>query len=240
MSFTLDLDKAVQDITLNLDKNGVDLSHIPKLQVRLAIDKSGSMADLYDNGYVSHVVDMMIAAGMLFDDNGELEFGVFDENFRVLKSVTKSGLGTFDSMRIPTSGGTAFTTILEKFWVGERIESEKQKLPNFVQKIVKFFNRNEPYSPNYEKKAFLVVITDGMPTYPSDLVKFENLLKELEPSTFLYIIGIGKDVESNTLKGIAKSHENVDTVHYKDPTKVSDETFYEDLVGEKFSNWLKG
>ena len=240
MSFTLDLDKAVQDITLNLDKNGVDLSHIPKLQVRLAIDKSGSMGDLYDNGYVSHIVDMMIAAGMMFDDNGELEFGVFDFDFKPLKSVTKSELGTFDEMRIHASGWTAFTPILEKFWIGERIESEKQKLPNFVQKIVKFFNRNESDSPNHEKKGFLVVITDGMPTYPSDLIEFQNLLKELEPSTFLYIIGIGEDVKSNILKNIAKSHENVATVHYKDPMGVSNETFYEDLVGEKFSNWLKG
>ena len=72
----------------NLNKVLIDMSKSSKIdmskhvaRVALAMDYSGSMCDLFDNGSVQKVITRLLPIALKFDDNGELESWLFSNYF---------------------------------------------------------------------------------------------------------------------------------------------------------------
>src|SRR5208283_1739944 len=64
-----------------------------KAQVVLMLDISGSFESLYRNGFVQRVIERLVPVAMHFDDNGEMEFYLFESSCRKHnKNVTASNV----------------------------------------------------------------------------------------------------------------------------------------------------
>lgn len=74
--------KERKDKVLNLMK-AADIAG-QKAVVILALDYSGSMSPLYTNGTVQDVVERILPLGLGFDDNGEVDFYLFENGCKKL------------------------------------------------------------------------------------------------------------------------------------------------------------
>lgn len=59
------------------------------------MDYSGSMSSLYANGTVQKIVERLFPLALGFDDNGALDFYLFDSGFRKLEPVTMSNYANY-------------------------------------------------------------------------------------------------------------------------------------------------
>lgn len=86
----LDLNKALE---LNLQK--AQIFTPIKMSVKLAVDKSGSMDDEFRCGWVQDTIDLFLAAAMKFDDDGKMEIGFFNTEFKRTRDVTIDDAHTY-------------------------------------------------------------------------------------------------------------------------------------------------
>src|ERR1039457_7314369 len=64
-----------------------------KAQVVLMLDISGSFEPLYRNGFVQRVIERLVPVAMHFDDNGEMEFYLFESSCKKhSKNITSSNV----------------------------------------------------------------------------------------------------------------------------------------------------
>jgi hypothetical protein len=97
----LDLMKVKERKTILLDlKKAVGIEG-QKAQVILAMDYSGSMATLYTNGTVQDTVERILPVGLAMDDNGEVDFYLFDDGVqKVPDSITLKNLDGFINSKV--------------------------------------------------------------------------------------------------------------------------------------------
>jgi hypothetical protein len=227
MSFTLDLGKTEETFSLSLEKSGFDLSQLPKLEVRIAIDRSGSMRDEFSSGFVEYIVDMMIVSGMKFDDNGSIDVGFFNTSFKEASSATSKDFGKYmKQYGNLADGGTLFYPIFENMY---GLAKPKKSL------FGSLFGKKEV---SVSTGALLVIITDG-DTPQHDQLIVNEFLTRANKDTFVQFIGIGNDVNTRFLNGLADEYSNVGFIHYKNPMNVLPDTFYDDLASSKFLTWTK-
>ena len=91
----LDLSKAFE---LNLVKAGLPANL--KMQTRLGIDRSPSMEEEFECGWVAKTVDIFLAAALKFDDDGSLTVGITE--------YAQDALGDIVFVELPQVG-KAFT-----------------------------------------------------------------------------------------------------------------------------------
>ena len=90
-AFTIDMSKEhLNNVLIDMSKGSkIDMTkHIAR--VALAMDYSGSMDWLFDNGSVQKTVSRLLPIALRFDDNGELESWLFSNGCKRLKAVTES------------------------------------------------------------------------------------------------------------------------------------------------------
>ena len=58
-------------------------------QVVLALDFSGSMSTLYNNGTVQKTVERILPFGLAFDDNGEVDTYLFENRYNKVKQFMR-------------------------------------------------------------------------------------------------------------------------------------------------------
>lgn len=71
--------------TLCLEKTGLNGA---EARVALVLDYSGSMSSLYRNGTVQAIIERILPIAMQFDDNGEMEFWIFSNNYYRLPNIS--------------------------------------------------------------------------------------------------------------------------------------------------------
>ena len=230
--FELDLNKSEQLFTLNLEKAGFDLSALPKLQVRLAVDASGSMSNEYRNGLVEAMIDLFIPAGMKFDDNQLIDVGFFNNHFTKAVPATPDLFGKYmKRYGNMASGGTEFLPILQNMYVPD-ISSTPMSLWNQFLSIFK-----DPESTTtIKERVYLTIITDG------DNQDYESTLRYLQAAnpntTYIQFIAIGTGVTRYKLDRLA-SFPNLHAIYYPDPTTITPEQLYADICHTEFLNWTK-
>lgn len=67
----MNFEKTQELVTLSFDKKGTTLP-AQKFNVKLLVDKSGSMQEEFDSGWVSKTIDLFTACASKFDDDGKL------------------------------------------------------------------------------------------------------------------------------------------------------------------------
>lgn len=236
---SLDLTKKTELLTLNLAKSGV--LEIPVMEVRLAIDKSGSMDDEFRGGLVDRTVDLFLAAGLKFDDNGQLDVGFFNGEFEEAPTAVASDAGQYlKKAKQRAGGGTCYGPIIENFetrrdlTLAEAAPVEKKGF--FGSLFGKSAPAPAPAVGGVSKyRAYTGIITDGD---NADKGAFERALKATSGDTFYQFIAIGTDIRPTYLTEIAAKYKHVSFIHIRDPKRTTDEEFYEALCNEKLAAWI--
>lgn len=216
----LDLKKSLE---LNLTK--ADILAIPSMSVRLAVDRSGSMSEEFDSGWVDKTINLFIAAAVKFDDNGELEMGFFNTDFVQKRNATESDFkGYLKSVHVSATGGTKFAPVLEEFGVFNKPSG------GLFGAVRSMFSS----SPVLKQPVYLAMITDG-DCY--DWGEFEAYVHSLVPNCFLQVIAIGNQVTLGNFSAFS-GVKNFSLVHHANPSKLNADAFYEGLCNTKFKTWI--
>ena len=236
MNDILDLKKVVLDLSkqfeLNLIKAGLpsDL----KLQTRLAIDASGSMDSLYDQGWVDRAVDLFLAAALKFDDNGELEVSTFGEKFKMKPVATIEDAGVYlRKYPVDLEGSTNVSQVIRQFALRDL---NLRTATSMFNRVLSLFGKSEePQSTS--PRVYLGIITDG---HPSDKHALYTALKESNPDdVFIHFFGIGTTVPEDLFKNWAEEIPNMDFSYFRNPVATTSDQFYSAIVNSKLSTWCK-
>ena len=191
----------------NLGKVLIDMSKGSKIdmtkhtaRVALAMDYSGSMDWLYDNGSVQETISRLLPIALRFDDNGELESWLFSNGAERLKAANADNYSSYVKNVMKKAhmymGGTNYAPVLKE--------------------MVTYYKDIEPS----EIPAFIIFITDGE---NSDTFATNAVIKELsEYNIFVQFIGIG-DEDFDYLKSLdgmkGRKHDNTGFTAVKDMNK---------------------
>ncbi len=207
----LNLTKAFE---LNLAKKPT-LKPSVRLDVRLSIDKSGSMREEFAAGWVQKALELFAVAAFHFDDDKSLLVGFFNDSFEQGDRVTLKNLENYvrDS-GVEPHNGTKFTAAM--------------KVLKPQTSLFSFFSRkaSEPDA------LYSAMITDGD---APDFAEYRDLVGS-RPQVFFQVVAIGNQV---TLGNFAEmqSWPNFHLIHLLEPQKVSNEQFYEFLLNDTFIAW---
>jgi uncharacterized protein YegL len=216
----LDLTKALE---LNLVK--ADILTVPKMAVKLAVDKSGSMDDEFRCGWVQDTLDLFLAAAMKFDDDGKMEIGFFNTSFKKERDMVEADAGQYiRKERIVAGGGTNFAEA-----IAQLKGSFKPVKSGFFGGL---FGRG---APEKVVATYLALITDGQ---NNDQYEFESQLDSLE-NTFVQIVAIGSGCDKRYLDYIADKYDTVEVLYVANPKAVTQDKFYELLLNEEFKAFIK-
>ena len=147
----------------------------PQLQgltsrVGVVLDYSGSMNSLYKNGTVQAVLERLFPLALQFDDNGEMEFWIFDDKFHRLENIN-----------INNYYGYIDNKVFGKYHMG------CTNYAPVLKDVQKKYIKEEPANlPNY-----IIFITDGNNYDRADTTKIITDMSK-DP-IFIQFIGIGND-----------------------------------------------
>ena len=212
--------------TENLNNVLIDMSKTSKVnmtkhnaRVALAMDYSGSMDLMFENGSVDDVVTRLLPIALKFDDNGEMESWLFSNSFERLEPATIHNSERYvKSVMLESSmymGGTSYAPVLK-----DMIRYYKDKHPSDVP-------------------AFIIFITDGD---NSDKRDTDAVIRELSNyNMFVQFVGIGNDSSFSYLKSLdnlsGRKHDNTGFISVKDMSKMSDNELYTELL-RQYKDWL--
>ena len=204
-----------KDKVVSLKKNDSRLDI--KARVALVLDFSGSMGGLFRNGTVQSVIERLIPLALAFDDNGELDFWIFENGFHRLDGITLDNFyGLADKVKDEYDmGGTNYAPVMEDV-DRKYILEEPASLPNFV-----------------------IFITDG-DNFDKD--KTEDIVTKISNHPiFWQFIGLG-DEEFKFLQRLddmeGRYVDNADFFSVNDINNLTDDDLYNKLFTE-FPSWLE-
>jgi len=218
---TIDLSKSEE----NLDKVLVDLSKTGRVdlfkhtaRVALAMDYSGSMHGLFENGSVQKTIKRLLPIALRFDDNGELEPWLFSNGKKMLEPVTINNYENYVREVMMKSGmcmgGTEYAPVLRD--------------------IVKYYKQSEMN----DIPVFVIFITDGE---NSDKDETDKIVKELSGyNMFVQFVGIGNERFSylrslDDMEG--RDHDNTGFIPVSDMNRMNDEELYTEFLSQ-YKSWL--
>lgn len=209
----------------NLNKVLIDMSKSSKIdmskhtaRVALAMDYSGSMDWLYDNGSVQDTITRLLPIALKFDDNGELECWLFSNGKERLSPVTINN----------------YETYVKKVMKKARMCMCGTNYAPVLTEMVHYYKDIEPS----DIPAFIIFITDGANW---DEQETNGIIRELsEYNIFVQFVGIG-DESFNYLKSLddlpGRKHDNTGFIAVDDMNKMTDQELYTELL-RQYKDWL--
>lgn len=232
---------------VNLSKCMVDLSK--KFQVDLcnqsarvivALDYSGSMRRLYENGTIQNTLNRLAPLGLSFDDNGALEVYLFQNSYRRLPEMTLANYANYKRDIIDTSnysmGGTCYAPVVEAILqdTGKLDSAKKGGLTSIFSSSKKSVTAKKT-----GERVFVIFITDGE---NSDAAAMDDIIRTSSKSDiFIQFIGIGNERFSYLRKLDDLSGRDIDNTGFTQLTdlgSIGDEELYTNVLQE-FAGWLK-
>jgi hypothetical protein len=219
----IDMSKSAENLNkvlIDMSKTGkIDMSkHVAR--VALAMDYSGSMSNLFNNGSIQDTITRLLPIALKFDDNGELESWLFSNGKERLEPVTVKNYKDYVKkvmMRSKMSmGGTNYCPVLRD--------------------MVTYYKDIEPSTI----PAFIIFITDGENW---DTTETNDIIRELSNyNIFVQFVGIGNEDfrylrSLDNMKG--RKHDNTGFTAVKDMNHMSDEELYTELL-RQYKDWLNG
>lgn len=197
--------------------SGVDFS-VHRAKVACVMDKSGSLSKQYRNGTIHEILLKIMPVALQFDDNGELDFWAFSNDFARISGMTLSNFDNYVEDVIqreyPKYGGTDFSPVLVDIYKKYCIE-EPSSLP-----------------------VYIIFITDGD---NDDKKETTTIIQELaKHNIFIKFIGTGSNTNFEYLKGlenIPKEVDNTDFFSAESIVAMNDDTLYENIL-RKYPEWL--
>lgn len=232
MNGLVDLTKKVSVI---LAKRGVRPD--VKAQVGFAVDISGSMRHLYQDGTMQNIVNRIQALANRFDDNATLDMWAFHSKGFELEAAVPSMFGSYVNEHIMTHrdlwGGTSFepvTKLIEQHYFGK----SEAAPAGFFETL--FGKKAEVVSEKSTDPVYLIFLTDGD---NDDEKAMTQMIFELANSNiYIQFVGVGTGSSFRFVKKQRDAFNHVGFVDFSNPTSVTDEQMYEDLLNEKFVKWI--
>jgi hypothetical protein len=195
--------------------------------VILVLDKSGSMSNLYKNGFVQRLVERVLPVGLGFDDDGEVELYVFHSS--AYRHKTNISRGTLSSI-VPdvikqygyeaTEYANPIKLILDQ-WIGPKSSG-----------FLGMGSKTRP-SKKLLNPLYVIFVTDGE---NSDKSETEEVLREASNyPIFFQFVGIGNERFNFLRKLDDLSGRVVDNANFfqaNDLDGMSDEDLYDKLMTE--------
>ena len=224
---SIDLRKKVADKVVS-EKNLTGLC----AQVVLVLDRSGSMDHLYNSGFVQRLVERLVPVAMQFDDNGEMEMYLFQNNVKKFPyGINTKNVDGLIKREITESkysyGGTYYAPPINQI-VKDYVQMEKKG---------GFFGLGKS-TANTTDPVYVIFITDGE---NSDRDAAEKAITEASKyGIFFQFVGIGnasfKFLDSlDTMEG--RFVDNANFFQANDLDSLSDEELYGRLLNE-FPDWI--
>lgn len=222
-STKIDMSKSAE----NLNKVLIDMSKTSKIdmtkhtaRVALAMDYSGSMHCLFDDGSVQDVITRLLPIALKFDDNGELESWLFSNEFDRLNPVNKNNYKNYVKKVMKKSkmymGGTSYAPVLK-----DMIHYYRDLEPNDIP-------------------VFIIFITDGENW---DCNETDDIVRELSNyNMFVQFVGIGNENfkylrKLDDLSG--RKCDNTGFIKVSSIAKMDDAKLYTELL-KQYKDWLNG
>lgn len=221
---SLDLTKKVEAVGLNLQKHGI--TNVPKCAVKAALDISGSMSGLYSNGSVQKAFEQVLAFGMKFDDNGEVDMYAFNTRCFGLEVATERDYKNYIRENIQKkfniNEGTRYSPTFKQ--IVEDARPKKQGLlgsaPPMPPTVVLFF-------------------TDGA-NEGSDEGAADRVIREASQQNlpvYFHLIGVGGDSFRQCRK-LAEDYDNCGFVQIRS-VGLSDDEMYKAMITQEFTDFLR-
>ena len=187
----------------------------------LVLDFSGSMRNLYKDGTVQSVIEKALPIAMEFDNDGEMEFWLFDDGFRRLPNITLENVYGYVEREIIGKyhmGGTCYAPVM------------KDVLKQYITKTSKgIFRKADEKLPEY-----VLFITDGN---NSDTANTDSIIKEASKHPiFWQFVGIGNDDFQYLRKLDDMSGRYVDNADFFAVYNTENITY--NRLFDEFPNWL--
>lgn len=187
-------------------------------EVFCCMDSSGSMYDLYNNGYVQTTLERLVPLSLKFDDDGQIPTYAFSTKLYELDDLNINNLDKYveNKMYDKVGGGTYYAQAIDA--ITEKAKRGEIKFP-----------------------AFVIFITDGENADPSQT---EKALREASKyDIYFQFVGIG-DEEFNFLRKLdnlsGREFDNAGFIDIDDLNKLTDEELYESLLDEFVDIYKKG
>jgi hypothetical protein len=224
-------------------------------EVKFALDISGSMQSLYQNGTVQNLTDRLLAIASQFDDNGQMEVWTFSSGFDQAPTIDENMHENYIQNHILRNnsiekwGGTNYAPVMQDIlndsfggnFLTEAIATIK--VPSFIGKL--FGKKDEvvnstktvvAYTKSSKYPIFVPFITDGE-NY--DTGETERLIQNcLDRNIYWMMVGIG-GAQFSWLKQMANKYPNVGFMSVNDLSRISDEDFFEQMLNTEFCDWVK-
>lgn len=213
-----------------------DLEGLPPVRVGFAIDVSGSTASLFRSGVMQETVNVIFPIAFRLDDNGEMDFAKFGDEFELLDPVTKDNhQGYLYNNRVNAENqGTAYEPIVAGY---RKHYFERNAAKELLGKVAGFFGKKTQQT-NRDLPAVVIVLTDGACCDNLDTQVALHSLERDKPVFFLWV-GVGDKRDFVYLDDYAKKLSNCDHVYFSS-LEVSEDFLYQQLFTTKFVNWLRG
>ena len=212
----LDLRKDTLDLLL-LDKESIQQR---PARVAAVLDCSGSMSELYKNGTVQAVIEKLLPIAMKFDDNQEMEFWAFSNEFYRLPNITlRNYYGYVDK------------------YIYKKIDMSGTSYAPVMHDIVRKYIFEDPA----DMPSLIMYITDGDNCDESDTVS-ELTASSYTPIFWQYIGISSRDTSFSFLKKLDEMKgryvDNANFFELNDILEIRDKDLYERILGE-YPSWLE-
>lgn len=210
------IDLRKKTIFTELEKSNIQLK---EARVVFVLDHSRSMAHLYNDGTVQDTLERIFPLALTFDDNGEMEFYLFDTLFKELDPVNIFNIDgyTQDVIMVKRGkyGATCYAPIIE-----EITEQYAKKNPSKIPTLVIF-------------------ITDGNNSDKKNAKEALSIASHY--NIFWKFVGIGSEKfdfleKLDTMSG--RFIDNANFVSINHLTDIDDDKLYQ-LLLEELGDWLK-
>jgi hypothetical protein len=181
--------KETQTIVQN---HGLDLSQV-KAAVVGSFDDSGSAEGLYRDGTMQTTADMVFAAGLVFDDDGEVPVSFFSSTSKDLGDITlgnsKGFIQKLVKKRVPRWEGTSYVAALQ--WVINEAGYGRVNLGSLGGRGGLFGRRGSSLEvkAQAEYPTFAFIVTDGDPQDGDQAAELLTLMSQLP--IFIQWVGVG-------------------------------------------------
>ena len=241
ISLSKDKDK-LEGHVVNLSKCVVDLSKkaevdlgATRARVVVVLDYSGSMGNLYRNGTVQNTLNRLVPLGLTFDDNGEIDVYLFQNDYRKMDGMNLDNYENYINDVVNKSGyrmvGTCYAPVLNAIINGST--EEKRGLFG-LKKSVGAAGLVDDAQP-----TFVLFITDGDNSDKSATDKV--VIESSEKNVFIQFVGIGTERFEYLRKLDDLEGRKVDNTGFsamKSLESASDAELYTNIL-EQFVDWLK-
>lgn len=214
---------ALDNVLINLDMTktancGFSMRNLTS-RVALVLDYSGSMRNYYRSGAIQQLIERILPIALQFDDDGELDFWIFDDGFHRLPSINKNNFYGYIEREVikkyPRMGSTNYAPVMKDVY-NKYICEDRKNIPSYV-----------------------IYITDGANSDRRDTNETITYLAQFP--IFWQFVGIGNDSfdylqKLDDLKN--RIIDNADFFPVKDIMKLSDSELYSKLLNE-FPDYLK-